>query len=133
MRLLFALFGMQSSNRALGIVPSFPGVIHFSNRIIYTFEYSAIFLGFVLHVTVSPGSGVVKRTRQLLPAPLNLKWNTFPDYYMVYTTADSKIFTIIVNLNLIVVTYNKLMCRQLFWFVIKIWANSPKPRNLEGK
>ena len=39
---------------------------------------------------------------------------------MVYTTADSKIFTIIVNLNLIVVTYNKLMCIRVFQFVISL-------------
>ena len=43
----------------------------------------------------------------------------FPVYFGLYTSADtdSKIFTIIVNLNLIVVTYNKLMCMTLFSFV----------------
>ena len=44
---------------------------------------------------------------------------TFPDYYGLYTSADSKIFTIIVNLNLIVVTYNKLMCKALFYFLFR--------------
>ena len=77
MRLLFALFGMQSSNRALGIVPSFPGVIHFSNRIIYTFEYSAIFLGFVLHVTVSPGSGGGIAHTAAITCPFKFKMKYF--------------------------------------------------------